>query len=236
MSAHESQPDSGELRGILPEPSQKDMRGGTWSHKPGCKCKPCSPRTRQQEALTLPNGDGGTDVAPVEALEESNAVLEADEIIIAPVGKRTRRTKRAIIGEWLRLRTINPDITGVDAAQEIGIARQYLYRVISQATREGWLKFDDPMSRVEHELIPKTLDNLNSFLDARDQKVTIEMAKGTIFKAYQEAKGLNPVAQTVLALKNELPASAEAPRAEIIEGQIVGQPKVLIGIKDETQS
>ena len=231
------QPDTGGIPAVLPTAAEKNNRGGTHTHKQGCRCFPCQARARREKALTSPVGDGRVPLATEDHPEKAGPVIEADEIVIFPVGRKSHRTKRAIIGDWLRLKTIDPEISTKESAEKLGIARTYLYKVINEATKEGWLRFDDPLARVEHQLVPKVLDNLNQFLDDRDKTVTIEVAKGTLFKTYQEAKGLNQNSQTVLALKIEFPPSG-APQAEVIEGQIVGNPKVLMGgsNEDETQS
>jgi len=107
----------------------------------------------------------------------------------------------------------------------MGLAPKSLNALIGKATKEGWLKFDDPIARINHEIIPKVLDNLNTFLDARDKAVTIETAKGTIFKTYQASEGaLEGQQQNVLALKIEMIGSDTAP---IISGQVIGKPREL---------
>lgn len=218
----------GRIRPLLPEADSKNHAGGTHTHKPGCRCNPCKARARKQEALTLPAGDGGSALEAQPGPEADEPVLEADDLIILPVAKRSRRAKRALIADWIRLRTLDPEISNIEAAKKLGVAKQYLYKVINEGTKSGWLRFDDPLARVEHQLIPKVIDNLNHFLIEGDKTVTIEVAKGTIFKSYQEAKGLNQGSQTVLALKIELPPMGNNMQAEVVEGQIVGQPKVLM--------
>ena len=163
---------------------------------------------------------------PDSSRQQEQIVINADHIITMPVGRRTYGTQRALIADWMRLRTLDPEISNIDVAKQLGVSKQYLYSVIKQATREGWLRFDDPIARIEHQLIPKTIDNLNQFLDERDKTVTIEVAKGTLFKHYQESQGLNQTTQTVLALKIEMPDGTND--IKIVEGQVVGRPKVLM--------
>jgi len=213
---------------LLPEPSPPDRKGagGTHTHKPGCRCNPCSARARLEEALAESAGGGGTALATIPGQEEP---LNADDMIVATPARGTRRptlAKKAIIAEWIKLRTIEPEITNTESARRMGITRQYLQKVIRLGAREGWLVFDDPLQRVEHLIIPKVVDNLNAFLDAKDRQVTLEVAKGTLFKQFQESKGLAQGGNvTVLALKIELPQTENA-QLEIVEGQIVGRPKI----------
>lgn len=131
---------------------------------------------------------------------------------------------RERVAEWLKLRTDEPNITNRDAAQRLGIHPSTLSSDISKALKDGWLKLTDPLDQVEHLIIPKVLENLNYFLDARDQKVTIETAKGTIFKVFQDSKGINDAPQTVLAIKMEQPDTSAQPR-----GKIVGRPRIIEG-------
>ena len=160
-------------------------------------------------------------------VESGSEVLKADELVVAPLAKRTTRYQRGVIAEWIKLRTIEPDITNLEIAQRMGIHKQYLYRTINQAVKEGWLTFDDPMARIEHEIVPKALDTISQHLDAGDGKMAIEVAKGAIFPAYKESKGVSQHGTNIaIALKVELPEGVGAP--EIIEGQIVGKPKISI--------
>ena len=161
-------------------------------------------------------------------------VINADEIIV-PVAHKTRRAPRALIADWMRLRTLDPEITYSEAARKLGIARQHLHRTINKATQEGWLRFDDPLARIEHQIIPKVIDNLAQFLDEKDKGVTLEAAKGTIFKTYQEAKA-NPqaVQSTILAIRIEMPES-QGGGPQVIEGQVVGRPKIQIEEEEDAE-
>jgi hypothetical protein len=141
-------------------------------------------------------------------------VLYVDE---APTSLRNR------IVEWLKLRAEDPNITQTDAARKMGIAPKTLSAHISHATQQGWLKHIDPLARIEHEVVPKVLDNLNYYLDQRDKAVTLETAKGTVFKTFQESKGISDAPKTVLALKIELPDHpSEQP---VMTGTVVGRPR-----------
>ena len=216
------------LRGLLPEPTPTNSKGGTHSHRPTCRCNPCRARRRKAEALLGATGDGG------EVLVPSEGIIHADEVIVASAIEGTPLNKRAIVAEWIKIRSLEPDISTNDAIKRLGIARSYFYRILNQASKEGWLRFDDPLARIEHQLIPKTLDNLSQLLDEGDRTTTLEVAKGTIFKSYQESKGLNQGSHTVLALKIELPNIQNDPAAQkVIEGQIMGRPKIEFSSAEE---
>jgi DNA-binding Lrp family transcriptional regulator len=124
------------------------------------------------------------------------------------------------------MRLKNPTITNVEIAEKLGIGRTTLQAIIRQAKAEGWLQFSDPMTRIEYEIIPKAVDNLNYWLEKRDKVATLETMKGTAFKDYQAYKGTGDNGSTTyLALKIEMPDGEDAPK--VIEGKIVGKPKEL---------
>ena len=166
--------------------------------------------------------DNGPAGASAETEVQVGEVLDADLPVLKT--KPTSRTIRPLIAHWIALRSLDPSITVGQAAEKLGLTKSTLQTYIYRATKYGWLKFDEPMSRVEYEIIPKVLDNLNHFLDSKDKMVTVEAAKGTIFKAYAEAKGATGAQQTVLALKIEMPDGTET---KIVGGHIVGKPKRL---------
>lgn len=129
------------------------------------------------------------------------------------------------IKKWLQWKAIEPKLTHRDAAARLGIAEQTLTNTIYKATKEGWLKFDDPLDELEFEIIPKVTHNLKYYLDQGDKDITIKTAQGTIFKQFQESKGIVKEAPqtTVLAFKIEFPPGGPSHGA----GHIVGTPKRL---------
>jgi len=79
------------------------------------------------------------------------------------------------------MRALEPEITLAEAAKRMGIAKSTLVTLIQRANKAGWLKFDDPLARMEHEIVPKVVDGLKKLLDEGDRQTIIETAKGTIF-------------------------------------------------------
>lgn len=136
------------------------------------------------------------------------------------------KSPRARVGMWLAMRSLDPTLTNKDIADRLGISAQSLKNVIYRANKEGWLKFTDPLDRLEFGIIPKVVDNLDYFLDQRDKTVTVETAKGTIFHQYKESKTTAPAATTMLALKIELPEPGQDIKVAV--GQIVGKPRGLL--------
>lgn len=189
---------------------------GCASHKPGCQCPPCVSQRRKAEALAL--GDRGGPITAPAKHAPSGSPLNADLPPILIEGT----TGRDRILQFIAIRNAEPSLTHGDIARKLGIAPKSLYTLISKATREGWLIFSDPVSRIENEIIPKVVDNLNFFLDAKDKQVTIETAKGTIFRKYADENGIHDMPQTVLALKIE---KADGPGIQVAIGSIVGKPR-----------
>lgn len=208
--------------GDLPASPAKPPRkwgGGPATHKPGCKCYPCKARRRQEETLAGRAGES----EPLPTLIPEEEKLNAD----LPVFIEKSATQRSRIAEWINLRATNPGITTSECAVRMGIAPCTLHSYISRARKAGYLVFDDPMTRLEHEIIPKVTDNLNYYLDQRDRTVTIETAKGTIFKQFQAEQGIQEQNQTVLAIKIEYPEGlVDSPEVKVISGNIVGKPKI----------
>ena len=191
--------------------------GGVSLHKPDCKCPVCTSQRRQKEALAEPGGGGPIAFPPKPVRKDA---LNADLPPIFIEGK----TGRDRILQFIAIRNAEPNLTHADIARKLGLAPKSLYTLISKATREGWLIFSDPVSRIENEIIPKVVDNLSHYLDLKDKQVTIETAKGTIFKKYAEENGINEIPQTILALKIE---KADGPDIKVAIGSIVGKPRQL---------
>ena len=148
--------------------------------------------------------------------------------IVMKDGRRMAASKplRARVAQYLHTKVQHPTATNGMIAEMMGLSRNGLGRIIKTAHEAGLLEFDDPLERVEYELIPKIVDNLNFFLDAKDKTITIEAAKGTLFRAYQESKGISDGNQTVLALKIER-ADSDGGEVRVTTGHIVGKPRSL---------
>lgn len=218
MSTPANSPDS--------QPVEINARRGGWrTHKPNCQCRPCASHRRAKEAVPVSTGDGGAP-GPVEVSVESLVPL-----VKRRHPKRNRPSKyntgskspRARIATWLAIRAVEPHLTNGEIAERMGLSIGYLREIIYKSRKEGWLKFSDPMDQIEYDIVPKVVDNLNYFLDKKDRSVTIETAKGTIFKQYQESKGISDAPRTVLALKIEAPEPGAEP--VVVAGRIVGKPR-----------
>ena len=149
------------------------------------------------------------------------------ELVKAPKTRKSAapRALRDRISQYLHYSVAYPQATKTEIAEKMGIVHQTLSQILREGQDQGLLVFTDPLERIDYEIIPKIVDNLNYFLTAKDKTVTIEAAKGTLFKAYADSKGIIEGNQTMLALKIE-PASGTD--VKILAGHIVGQPKTIL--------
>ena len=107
------------------ESKQPKKRGGdrSASHKPDCACPACKSRRRKAQALLDPTGSA----AP--PAKETEVIHVATDL----------HSSKGRVGQWLALKLLDPEITVIEAAKQIGIAKGYLYSCIKKATEEGWL-------------------------------------------------------------------------------------------------
>lgn len=206
----------------MPEPRPyRKKGGGTFTHKnPDCACLPCTARRRKAEALSLAARGGD------EPTQDNGEVLEVFKT-------EKRHSARTRIAQWLEYRASDPNLTDKAIAEKMGIHPKHLTAVIGQAKREGWLQFTDPLDKLEYEIFPKVVENLGHFLDIRDQKVTIEAAKGLVFPKYKETQGIHEAPKTILAIKIE--TSAPQVNAIVASGQILGKPRAFIDAEEVKQ-
>lgn len=114
-------------------------------------------------------------------------------------------------------------LSRTEIAAKFGIQPRSLSVLISKAARDGLIEFYDPAERLEYELAPLVVDNLKEFLIDKNERVTIETAKGIgLFKSHQAVKVENDAPPTVIALRFE----TIEPATQIIGGTVVGRPKL----------
>lgn len=194
--------------------------GGTHTHKdPNCACLPCTARRRKEEALALSGGSSdGT------AEESKVGVLKAPQVNGSP---------RVWVAQWLELKAKNPSLTTKAIAEELGIGYKYLAECVRKARKDGWLELEDPMERIEYEIIPKVVENVVNFLDAKSEKVTIEAMKGLIFPIYKDSIGVHEAPKTILAIKIDTAPTQIA--NSTASGQILGKPRQFIDAESVTE-
>lgn len=157
--------------------------------------------------------------APTSQVVDVPVPAELSDVIVA-----TPRTLKSHVANWARMRATEPALTNKDIAERLGIAPQTLNAAIYRGRKAGWLRFEDPIHEVKFGMIPKVVENVNLFLDARDKQVTIEAAKATIWKQFQASEGIADAPTTILALKIQMPEGYNASELPQPKGRIVGKP------------
>lgn len=171
-----------------------------------CRCTACTAaRKRAAEANTGGIGEGQPLIVPA----TTKLGMKQRSGGLTPQSKK-------ILVEWIALETLHPEMTRREQAERLGVNIYTLRHILTKAGKEGLVKFDDPLDKLTHQLVPKVVENLEHFLDQKDKTVTIETAKATVFKQFQEAEGIKEQ-QTVIALKLDIvPAQGQLPEANIV--------------------
>lgn len=196
-----------------------------------CRCAGCVSRRREAEAvLARARGDVLTEEEIKQQKERDRKKktinsLEPIDADLPPEFVTQGRSMRDHIASYVEVRLTEPSLKHAEIAKRIGMTPKSLSTLIYRATKQGILKFEDPIERINNQIIPKTMDNLNEFLDLKDRTVTLETAKGVIFPIYQKSQGVGDVNNTMLALKIEMISPEDM---KIIQGQVVGKPRQLI--------
>ena len=128
--------------------------------------------------------------------------------------------------------------TSDEIATELKVKVDTLSTYVHRAVKSGFLVnskgeslLADPKDQVEYELAHKVVRNLGVLLDCGDLKtqkeVTLEVAKGTLFKKFDQQVNMPLPNMNVLSLRIEMPRGAEA--ITVREGSIGGKPAYLEG-------
>lgn len=173
----------------------------------------CTRRGRTPKAK--PGRDGDT---PGKGTVE---ILYSGQEVLKPI-VATGNSARDRVAQWIYYRAAEPGITNTEVARRLGITKESLNSILYRARKAGWLQIDDPMSRVEVELLPQVVENLAHFLspEQRDKhpKVTIEAAKGILFPVWKQSQGIEENKVQVLGIKIEMPPGGDAPARGVIHG------------------
>lgn len=122
-------------------------------------------------------------------------------------------------------------------AAELDIKPASIYQYLWRASKAGLLPkteggtFLDPRDQVEVDLTQRVTRNMREFLDSDDEsirkEVTLELAKGALFKKFDPEKGsvANPQ-MNVLSIRIEMP---EGPPPVIRAGTVGGTPSYVEG-------
>ena len=204
----------------------KSSRNHLASHKPGCRCNACKGKT--QALLRTDRGDDPSATSALVLKEPSppkstkharGDSLDADGFGV--IHFTDMHSNRARVLQWIELRS--QGLTNAEIAPIIGITHGALRTTLLRASREGWLKYNDPRERFHNEIVPKVVDNIEHFINAKDRTMTIEAAKGAgIFQSHQAIKVEGDAPQTVLALKIE---TVEGGETKVLTGHVVGKAR-----------
>lgn len=113
-------------------------------------------------------------------------------------------------------------------AEKLGIGVPSIRTYIYMAGKNGWLDFDNAKDHLENLTAHKVLRNLDGVLDGTleltptQRDVTLEVAKGTLFKKFDMAPVVAPGNTNVLAIKVEFPAGTI--NVPVREGTTGGTP------------
>lgn len=171
----------------------------------------CTARGRTPKAKSGRDGDGNPE-------DEALEVLHASPEILKPY-VATGNSARDRVAQWIYMRASEPGIKNSEIAERMGIATASLNTILYRARREGWLQTSDPFDQIELQLIPKIVENLNTFLDEGDRTVTIEAMKGFLVPMFKDSKGIEENKIQVLGIKIEMPEEASVRARGLISGQ-----------------
>lgn len=126
-------------------------------------------------------------------------------------------------------------LTTEEIAKALNIKPASVNQYMWLAGKNGWLPkrgggFADPKDRMEYQIAHKVVRNIDEMLDSQDldtrKEVTMETAKGTLFKKFGEVAAAPTSTNMVIAIRMERPTSTiELP--PIREGTTGGQPKYI---------
>ena len=143
-----------------------------------------------------------------------------------------RRKALAIVA--MRAQGYTSEEIAAELKVRVATLSTYVYRAVKSGflvNSKGESLLADPKDQVEYELAHKVVRNLGVLLDCGDTKiqkeVTLEVAKGTLFKKFDQQVNVPLPNMNVLSLRIEMPRGAEA--ITVREGSIGGKPAYLEG-------
>lgn len=99
-----------------------------------------------------------------------------------------------------------------DICKALGISEKSISPYIYRAGKNGWLDIDNPKARMQYQVVHKVVRNLDEMLDSSDpgvrERITVETAKGTLFKDFGEQQQA-PTQQTIVAVRVEMPTGPQ---------------------------
>lgn len=185
---------------------------------------PSLPPVAEAQTLPIP---ASTDVAITPAKPLPGTTVPGSTWWKAPPNSKIRKTAMKIVAMRLG-KFADADIAIALGLASAAVVRGYVHR----AYKNGWLTepLDDPKDQIEYEILHKVVRNMHEALDApedeRRDKMTVEVAKGTIFKSFDQTAGATAQPMNVLAIKIQMPEGAQV---AVREGTMGGRPAYLEG-------
>ncbi len=125
-------------------------------------------------------------------------------------------------------------LTDDEIAASLGLKKSTIHSYLHKAGKMGWLDLDNAKDQIDYQMMPKVVRNLMEGLDDghRNEKtgfqvktaVALEVAKGTVFKQYDQVVQVAPHS-TVVAIKIEMP---EGPAQQMREDTTGGRPAYVV--------
>ena len=192
----------------------------------------------QAVAPSLPPAPGATtlSLSPTQvsdARPKPAKVLHSNKI----EGKSLIR-KKALAIVAMRAQGYTSEEIAAELSVKVATLSTYVHRAVKSGflvNKRGESLLADPKDQVEYELAHKVVRNLGVLLDCGDLKtqkeVTLEVAKGTLFKKFDQQVNVPLPNMNVLSLRIEMPRGADM--ITVREGSIGGKPVYTSGETNE---
>lgn len=149
------------------------------------------------------------------------------------IGKSSLMRKKAVAIVAMRATGMTTEEIAAELGIKPGSVHSYVYRAAKSGflvNKRGESLLDDPKDRVEFELAHKAVRNMNEFLDSDNDEVrermTLEIAKGALFKKFDPQPTAPSMGVQALAIKIEMPTTGGM---AVREGTIGGVPNYVEG-------
>ena len=180
-----------------------EVKKGWRTHKPGCKCRPCTASRGESTAKKRNNKTNPNSAKGGDFFDD----LDEEAVALAVITATPTRSLRNTIAKWKLMRIQQPNWSTARIATELGMSKASLYRSIGQARKKGILKIEDVEDQIEHVLKPKVMENIEHYLNEKDKEMTIQAAKGIGIFTPKQGSADQPT--TVIGIKIEMPPGAD---------------------------
>ena len=187
-----------------------------------------SATSTQAVAPSLPPASGATTLSP------THSTHAAKRIPSNKIEKGSLIRKKALAIVAMRAQGYTSDEIAAELKVKVATLSTYVHRAVKSGflvNSKGESLLADPKDQVEYELAHKVVRNLGVLLDCGDLKtqkeVTLEVAKGTLFKKFDQQVNVPLPNMNVLSLRIEMPRGADT--ITVREGSIGGKPAYVEG-------